>query len=284
MKRYISHESALAYWNFPLAHQYFENEISQAGDRCYTVFDRRDRFTREGVSAKLCSKSLPLNSLVNHQNKWVVSPYFMFLQLAHKYDLHKTILLANLLCARTKGPLSNPAIYKSSLTSFVQEAEGHFGRRKALQALKYSKEGACSIMEVFVDMLISLPVALGGLGITGGVFNFEVELTPRDAKSLGQKRCFVDYCFPEEMIAYEYQGAHHERTIDQDASRTNTLMSMGFSVIPISKSQLYVPEKRAQLLDFITHQHKKRIRTRTPKHEKHLRRIHDLLPRQDSVD
>ncbi len=279
MKRCLSHESALAYWYFPLAQRYFAEDIALTGKECYTVFVGKDRPKTNSLVHRVCSIALPAKSLTKHGSTFVVSPQLMFLQLAHRYDLHKTILLANLLCSRPHGPFSETCLSKKELCKFVRDAVGHPGRGKALRALNYAKEGACSIMEVFVDMFLGLPNVLGGLGLKGGVFNHEVKLSDISSNALKQERCFIDYCFPREKIACEYLGSYHNGTIDKDSLRTTALMNMGYTVVPISKSQLYDPASRKQLFTYVARKHETRVRIRTSKYESGLNRIHELLPR-----
>lgn len=282
MKKYISNQSALQYWNFPLAQQFFAAQIALATETQYIVLNKRDRFTSGGTTPRLCAAKIPKNGLIISENVGVVSPELMFIQLASTLDIHEMIILGDLLCSCPDGPRSNPLMRKSKLLAYVQQAEGHHGRKKALTALKYVKERACSIMEVFVDLFIGLPNSLGGLGLKGGIFNFKVELDPEGAAALGQKTCFIDYCFPETKIAYEYLGDSHNNSIDYDSVRNMALHRMGFQVITITKTQLYNHLKLNQLLRQAAKISDARVRIRTENFAVRQRRIRDLLPR--SVD
>ncbi len=148
-----------------------------------------------------------------------------------------------------------------------------------MRALKYMKDDACSIMEIFVDMFLGLPNFMGGLGLKGGVFNYEVILSSESAVAIGQDRCFIDYCFPSARIAYEYQGTDHNTSIDQDSSRMMALRRMGYNIITVTKSQLYIPEKLQQLLRYAAKTHKTKIRLRSKSYAESFQRIHTLLPR-----
>ena len=134
-------------------------------------------------------------------------------------------------------------------------------------------------MEVFVHLFLSLPNQFGGLGLSGGVYNHKVSLDERAQAVMGQQACYIDYCFPELKIAYEYQGDQHNRTVDQDSRRMQVLRSLGYNVVTITRSQLYVPQARNHFFEFVLKLHDVRQRIRTQKYEQNLERLHELLPR-----
>lgn len=271
--------SALNVWPFKLAKQYYAEAIADADCKQRLVFDLKDRKPIEGIKPSICSTKLPSNSVVVHNGFRVATPSLIFLQLAQSFDIIETILLGDLLCAKQNGPYSRQTVSKSELYSYALEAEGIPGRKRALRALQYIKDDACSVMEVFVDLFLGLPSSLGGIGLKGGIFNHEVVLDKENAKAIGQDRCYIDYCFPLEKIAYEYQGAVHNTSVDQDSNRMTALSCMNYRVITISKSQLYNREKLQQLIKYVTKTHNFRIRQRNKSHESHFERIHALLPR-----
>ncbi|MDI9469539.1 MAG: DUF559 domain-containing protein [Bacillota bacterium] len=278
MKRYLSHHSALGFWAFPLAHQYYSAEIREAGQNQFTVFDRSDRVMVDGVSSYLCSQPMPRNAVCTVEGKHVVSPQLMYLQLVQKLGLHEAILLGDLLCACPESSWMKPIMTRAELLAFAQAAEDVKGRPLALRALKYVKEDARSIMECFVDMLLALPNRHGGLGLSGGVFNYRIELDREGQLALRQRVCFVDYCFPERRIIYEYNGGHHATTIDEDSRRTLALQRQGYTVITVTKTQLYNRDALHQLLQHVAEVHQLRIRIRTKHYEEGIRAIQALLP------
>ena len=279
MKKYISHLSALKIWNFPLAHSYFEQEISAITQTQYTVLNRADRFMLNGQTAHICTQDIPSNGLCIKHGVGIVSPHLMFIQLAKQFDIFQTIILGNLLCSRPDGAFASQQITKSELLDFVIQAKGHHGQRRAYQALRYVKDNAFSVMEIFVDLFLGLPMCMGGLGLKGGVFNCEIILDYESSQAIKKDRCFIDYCFPEPKIGYEYQSEYHNQTIDQDSSRSMALSRMNYRITTITKSQLYDKNKLKQLLFYAAKIHKIKYQIRTPNYEKNLNRIRQLLPR-----
>lgn len=281
MKRYLSHFSALRYWGFEMVQQYFKAEMATQNSEQYLVLDQKDRFNTKNEKSFLCTKKIPKDGLMINCGVAVVSPELMFLQLAANLDILQTIILANLLCTYPNGPLSKPLLNKERLLEFATKAFGLHGRTKALRALQYTKNGAGSIMEVFVHMFLGLPHHLGGLGLGGGFFNYKIVLDKESSQALKQKNCYIDYCFPKIKMAYEYQGEYHNETIDQDSSRIMALNRMGYTVKTITKTQLYDSSKLNQLIRYVAKKHKKRIQIRTVNYNTNFLRLRSLLPRNE---
>ncbi|NLJ70496.1 MAG: DUF559 domain-containing protein [Clostridiaceae bacterium] len=281
MRKYLSHFSALRYWGFDMAQQYFKAEMDEKNFEQYLVLNPKYRFNTETAKSYLCIKKIPKSGLIINNGISVVSPELMFLQLATELNILQTIILANLLCAYPNGPLSKPLMRKERLSAFADKAAGLYGRPKALRALQYTQNGAGSIMEVFVHLFMGLPHNLGGLGLQGGLFNYRIELDKESSLALKQKNCYVDYCFPKIKMVYEYQGEYHNETIDQDSSRIMALNRMGYTVKTITKTQLYNLNKFNQLIRYIAKKHKKRIQIRTDNYQSNFLRLRNLLPRNE---
>ncbi len=134
-------------------------------------------------------------------------------------------------------------------------------------------------MEVFLRLFLSLPNHMGGLGLSGGVFNHPIDVDGTSGRLLGQQVCYVDYYFPALKLGYEYQGEQHNYTIDQDARRLTLLGALGYRMIPVTKSQLYLPELRRAFFVRVLRAHHVKQRIRTEKYGQSLERLHELLPR-----
>lgn len=282
MTKYISHYSALKYWNIPLANQYYQDKIAKFGDSQFLVLNRTDRYSHQGRVPFVCTKTIPLGGVLQTNKTGIVSLPLVFLQLSQKMDILNTIVLGNILCSHSNGPNSPIKTNQNELYNFVNSAKGFCGRRKSLRALQYIQNGACSIMEIFLAMLLKLPYSLGGIGLKGGNFNFEIILDRESSRAIKKNRLYVDYCFPKEKIAYEYLGEYHETTIDQDSIRNMTLRRIGYEVIPITKSQLYNEYRLKQFLDNAAVDHGKRIQfhNNENKYLEMQRKIRNLLPRK----
>lgn len=278
--KYLSDFVAIKYWGIPWARNYFAEEITQTQKFKYLVRNEKDRFYTAQSASFTFSHELPDGAL-DHK-RGVVTPPLLFIQLANELDLIKTILFGCMLCSRPDYPWSEPFLSKKKLTKFVEEATRYPGRKKALQALQYVEEGACSIMEIFVHLLLGLPNNLGGLGIKGGIFNYPIELNDAGKKALNQDFCYIDYYFPEQKVGFEYQGAYHNGSMDFDSVRRAALDQMGHKIITVTKIQVYDSDKTAQLLQLAQNALGKKSRIRTDNYLTRQRQIIDALPRPRS--
>lgn len=279
MEKYLSHYSALKHWNFPLAHKYFRERLNDDLPKQFLVRENKARSFKNGIYTHVCTRNLPKNSLLKLDNEQkIVSPQLMFLQLASDFDIIETIILGYLLCAYPEGLFSKPLIDKSQLTKYISSVNLP-NKKKALRALKYVQEGANSIMEIFVAMFLSLPNALGGLAIPGGVLNYKVELDKLSARAIRKNNLYIDYCFPNQKTGYEYQGIFHNNTMDEDSNRKMALKRMGYEIITITKTQLYDREKLTLWLIDAAKTNGKKLRIRTHRFIKYFDRIIELLPK-----
>ena len=145
---YISHFSALKHWDLPLVKQYYQDIIDSIKIYEVLIRSRKVNHAKNGVKTYLNRKHVPQNGLMTVNNKKIVSPYLLFLQLSENMDILETILMGNLFCSKYDGPFSQECLDVVKLRKFVEAAKGHKGRQKAMRALQYVQNGACSIMEI----------------------------------------------------------------------------------------------------------------------------------------
>lgn len=283
MKKYLTLTSALEHYPFPLALQFFGGN-KEAEKTQYLIMSKQNQGSPKGCKYYRCSQNLPKGSLTRYKGQEIISPALLYLLLSRNLDLWESIILGNLMCAYTDGPNSKQFINKKYLSEQLSLLKGIYGYRKCKRALAYVEDGACSIMEVFIHILISLPIKLGGLNIPGGTFNHKIVLDPKASRALGKKHLFADYCFPQEKIIYEYQGSFHNQTMDQDNRRSMVLQSLDYQVIMISKGQIYDRANLKILLENILKNFRKRHRTTSNSYMIGLNRIYDLLPRIDPCE
>ena len=193
--------------------------------------------------------SLPEESVVDAgQGFFVSTPEFCFLQMASKLSLARLIQLGCELCGTYVHADSGPAVRREApltsitkLRAFVEGAEYAYGRTEALRALGFVMEKAASPMETVLVLLLCLPYRLGGYGIEKPQFNYRVDVPSHMRKLADRKYCECDLCWPDLNLAAEYDSARYhldpERQ-ESDARRRGTLVSLGFTVLTVSRKQV----------------------------------------------
>ena len=242
MKEYMSNFSAASFWDIPCLETVLVSEIDKTSKVSFTVSKQSERFLKKDKIIHLCEVALPTNAVVSKNGTMVASPELVFLQLACKLDIHRLILLGLQLCSHPPGNPSEAITTKHKLKSFLAKTPGHHGHRKALRAVKYIEDGSASVMESIAYMILTLPHALGGYGLDGAVFNYEIRLNDEAAKRLGQKRCFADLYYKQAKLAVEYESfAFHNSPMEQgkDAMRSAILERQNVEVMHLSTIQLY---------------------------------------------
>lgn len=242
MKDYLSHFSAIAFWNIPYIESVLGSEINGTDSVDFTISKRSARSQKEGRRIHLCQVSLPTGAVISKNGKRVASPELVFLELACKLDIHRLILLGLQLRAYPPGNPSKAITTKQKLKTFLTKTPGCRGHRKALRAVKYIEDGSASVMESISYMILTLPHALGGYGFDGAVFNYKIKLNNEAGKRLRQKYCFADLYYKSPNPAIEYESfAFHNGPAQQgkDAIRSAILDRHGIEVMHLSTIQLY---------------------------------------------
>lgn len=281
MKKFLSHLSAAVYWNVPYIEAVLGSEIAEAKTVDFTVTKVSERFQIKGCTIHLCQTPLPRGAVVLRNGRMVASPELMFLQLTPKLNIHKLILLGLQLCSHPPGRPSKAITTKKKLTLFIAKASGHRGQLKALRALKYIEDGSASIMESVAYMILTLPHALGGYGIGGATFNFEIKLKEQAGKRLGQERCFLDLYYKPLKLAVEYDSFTFHNTPSErgrDAIRSIILNIHGIEVMHLSTIQLYDKNACTDFASQLAYRLGKRIQIRTGKFDEMNTLLRTLLP------
>lgn len=192
---------------------------------------------------------LPEKSFVDAGEGFLVStPEFCFLQMANQLSLGCLIQLGFELCGtyylvegasaqRRDAPLTTV----NKLKTFIAANPNTRGHKKAKRALEYMLDGSASPMETILTMLLCLPYSLGGYGLEAPLLNFHVDVPPSYRKLADRRYCECDLCWPNAKLAVEYDSKLHHSDDDRqesDARRRNTLITLGFTVVTVSKDQV----------------------------------------------
>lgn len=241
MDKYVSHSSAAKMWDIPYIEAVL-GSTKQADSADITVSDRKARYRTKNKKIHSSELALPPGAVILHKGKMVASPELLFLELASKLSIHRLILLGLQLCSHPPGKPSEAITTKQKLNKFLEKTLGHIGHRKALRAVKYTENGSASVMESLAYIILTLPHSLGGYGLKGAVFNYEVMVKSKARMGLGEIRCYTDLYYKQVKLAVEYESfAYHSSPseLGKDALRSALLERQGVDVMHLSTIQLY---------------------------------------------
>ncbi len=282
---YLSHWSAIKMYGSRYIHQIFKSELRDNTEEHYTVFSRKDLFFRKGCTIHLCSLPLPESHKQELRGKSVVSPELAFVQVASSLDIHRLILLALLLCAKPDGALLKPITSKSKMIRKIKNLEHFYGKKKALRALQYVENSCRSPMEAILFMLLRLPYNLGGYGLSGAIFDYEVPLGLENAKTFRQWRVFADLFYKKARLFIEYDSKEfhsNQADLQRDIERTAAILRENYRVIHVRTNQVFDMYKFETVAQNIARIIGKRIRIgNRDEFIKMQLKLRTLLPRFD---
>ena len=275
MKQFVSHQSALEYWRrcrklpegsdnrrrkhaLPDKPSQIEPSILLGFVLPAHIMTRKQGTQRvpDTTAQHVFRGETPAGCFMNAGNGLMVSsPEFCFLQMAGQLTLAKLLELGYELC----GVYSMPNAYDKNvpkrgfynrqpltsikkLKAFLDSMPGVKGRKKAMRALRYLRDGSASPMETKLAILLTLPYMLGGFGFSLPEMNKRIDV-PKALMGHFRKGYYVcDLFWPDERIAVEYdsdqQHTGSER-IANDSIKKNALAMAGVRVVTVTKLQLY---------------------------------------------
>ncbi len=258
------------------------------------------------VTPRLWSACLPFGSLSQiSTDVCITSPAFTVLQLASRFGVVRTALLASELCGsfavfKSPAPLARalqglidrgrlpeldgwrpslkdgrltdlwmrpPLLEPSDLCQVAATSESRNGRATLESALGLVVPGAASPFEVQAGALLGFPKSLGGEGLAGLRFNERVPLTSEARLLCGKECCYCDIYW-EDGVDVECQSAQHHDNLDSyvsDSERTAALKAMGIEVVPLTYGQLSSPDRFDAVVRLIAEIRGISLRKKTPR-------------------
>lgn len=236
------------------------------------------------IKPRLWSADIPMGSVSQIASDiYVTSPAFTMLQLASRFDVVRTALLASELCGsfavfKSPAPLARvlqglidrgrlpeidgwrpslnngkltdlwmrpPLIEPTDLFEVVAVSESRNGHATLGRAAALVVPGAASPFEVQTGALLGFPRSLGGEGLDGFRFNERVALTSEARLLCGKECCYCDLYW-EDGVDVECQSVQHHDNLGSyvsDSERTAALKAMGIEVVPVTFGQLSSPDR-----------------------------------------
>ena len=311
----IGYESALAYWRTVGPEFLSDYEARRAATRhARRSIARSEKPSLSGGNRRPAGCSLPVQAIVGssvartrapaiESHTWadlpeksfvdagegflISTPEFCFLQMAGRLSLARLIQLGFELCGtyalvedgparRREAPLTTVA----KLAAFVDTATNARGRKKAQRAIRYVKDKSASPMETILAMLLCLPNNYGGYALPNPLLNHRVDVPPSHRKLADRAYCACDLCWPEAMLAVEYDSQLYHvdpQRQESDARRRSTLIALGFTVVTVSRAQVMDGRSLNRLAHQLAKIVGKRLRYRDPQFTHAHRELRDEL-------
>ncbi len=287
MNGYLSYLSAAKTWDIPYLETVIGKKITEEDVEEITVSNNNAQLYAEGKKVHTCRLDLPENAVIIKNGREVASPELLFVEFARKLSIHQLILLGLQLCSHPHGRPTEAITTKQKLEMFLTKTSGHWGQRKAIRAVKYVENGSASIMESLAYMILTLPHALGGYGLSGAIFNHKIRLMGEAKMRLGQDCCFVDLYYKHKKVGVEYESyAFHSKPSEQgkDAVRSSILRRKGINMMHLSNIQMYDSDACRDFAYNLAARLGKRIHIRTVKFDEMHNQLRQLLPDGKPID
>ena len=199
------------------------------------------------VKCRVLGPSIPNGAFVSLGcGLYACSPSFAFVRSAVELDFAELVLLGyeitgsyRLNSNSEQGFFSSPPLVTHSALLSISSQGYLFGANKARNALRFVSSGSASPMETVLATLLSMPKAKGGYGLPLPQLNATIEVPKGDWRVAYGRQFRCDLLWSEANLCVEYDMLHTgSQKIAHDARRRNALVSLGFTVITATKSQV----------------------------------------------
>ncbi len=176
------------------------------------------------------------------------------------------------------------------LQRFIDHNEGLRGVGKVRSLLRFLCNGSASPMETALVLLLCLPVARGGYGLPFPKLNAPIDPTAHECSGIQQRRFFCDLLWNDANLVVEYDGEESHTGINhiaRDSSRRNDLQHLGFTVLTVTRKQLYKHDGLQYLATQIAKHlgiHLRYQRSGITWENRHAKLIHQLLYQSDRIN
>jgi len=211
------------------------------------VGDTNRRRTGLGIACHVWRGSLPKDAILAlNEDVYVSAPEFTLLQQSSQ--LHQAVLCQML--GRYLGtwtPSENrpngleeraPLTTFDSLNEFLSEVGAARGTRNLRMAMEYTCDGAASAQETSLQLALSLPLELHGMGLVRPVMNYEVELSNAARRLYSHDSIRIDLCWRQARFGLEYQGQDHGMQLGDDYARWYAAHEERYDLWYVAKEQL----------------------------------------------
>ena len=136
----------------------------------------------------------------------------------------------------------NAVLTLDQLCRYLDDASNMRGSKGARKAVPYVIEGSGSPMETTLFTLLCLGIRLGGAGLPKPEMNARIDLPPEQRVSTGRSFLKADMLWRDRRLILEYDSdwAHgNSRSLNRDATRRNALQDLGYTVVTVTREQVF---------------------------------------------
>lgn len=134
---------------------------------------------------------------------------------------------------------ARPLMSKTSLNNVISSLRGTTNKVRATKVSQLFLEASASPAETSLALMLTMPVAFGGMGLPFPELNAIVDVSAHRGQLADRDKVTPDLLWRDERVAVEYDSAEfHEslggRQLERDARRANTLTACGYRVLRIT--------------------------------------------------
>lgn len=136
-----------------------------------------------------------------------------------------------------------PLVEPDAFAAYLRGMRKGRGVMRAREVGKAALSGSASPMETALALILTLPVQMGGFGISKPCLNREIPINQEDRELSSQETMVGDLCWPSKRLVVEYYGWEEHfgmgpRKVASDASRANSLVALGWTVLHVTFEQV----------------------------------------------
>ena len=220
------------------------------------------------IDCRLASAVYPSGGFFRlRENLFMATPELVFLRMAARFSLARTVDLGTNLCGRYYLRLPESDITRRSrylttpqqIRSFVNAAQGIKGAKRAQAAVNLVTANSGSPEETHSWVQFCMPIRHGGFGLDFTCMNFDVR-SGRLTKLTDQDAYSIDIANPDQKVGIEYDGGPYHEDASADKRRRNELKALGWDIFPFDASVLYNPENTVRFAEQVAKHMGRRLR------------------------
>ena len=215
------------------------------------VADASLRFRTAGVVCEVASAGFPQGSFGRLPvGSFCPTPACVVVAMGSRLPVHFLVELACELAGSyrkdsrdVRGMVERNAVLAlDQLCRYLDDASNMRGSKGARKAVPYVIEGSGSPMETTLFTLLCLGIRLGGAGLPKPEMNARIDLPPEQRASTGRSFLKADMLWRDKRLILEYDSdwAHgNSRSLNRDATRRNALQDLGYTVVTVTREQVF---------------------------------------------